>query len=214
MAPIILPQHVSFPNAIAIAVGSALVSGLREVMLLNLNELFLQVTHAIYKRYEPKPGQFLATFFLLGIMPSISVPFVATHFSSFIAAIAVSFSIFYSTLISSIVLYRISPFHPLYKYPGPFLAKISKFWNVWVMASGKNHVCYKNLHAKYGPYVRIGMPRVTTHEVVNLLMICFRSQRIISDRCWSNLLYSRRERNAEGPKCVDLSLRSSSTLLI
>lgn len=165
------------------------------------------MTHAIYKRYEPKPGQFLATFFLLGIMPSISVPFVATHFS-LIAAIAVSFSIFYSTLISSIILYRISPFHPLYKYPGPFLAKISKFWNVWVMASGKNHVCYKNLHAKYGPYVRIGMPRVTPHEVVNLLMLGFRSQRIVGDRCWSNILYPRCKRNAEGSKCVQTNSKT------
>lgn len=43
-----------------------------------------------------------------------------------------TFAIFHTTLISSIVLYRLSPFHPLAKYPGPVLAKISKLWFVSV----------------------------------------------------------------------------------
>lgn len=91
----------------------------------------------MYKKYEPDPGRFLATFVLLGIMPSLSVPFMATHFSSLSTATVVSFSLFYATLLSSIFLYRISPFHPLARYPGPFLAKVSKFWNVWVMVTGE-----------------------------------------------------------------------------
>lgn len=82
--------------------------------------------------------------------------FMASHFTSLKIAAVVSFVVFYSTLVSSITLYRISPFHPLYKYPGPFSAKVTKLWNIWIMAGGKNHVCYKKLHDKYGPYVRIG----------------------------------------------------------
>lgn len=82
---------------------------------------------------------------------------MVTHFSSLAAAIVVSFSVFYLTLLSSIFIYRISPLHPLYKFPGPFFAKVTKLWNVRIMASGKNHIYYKNLHEKYGPYVRIGI---------------------------------------------------------
>lgn len=90
-------------------------------------------------------------------MPSLSVPFMASHVSSLSTATAASFSLFYTTLLSSIFLYRISPLHPLAKHSGPFLAKVSKLWNVWVMVTEKNHLRYKALHAQYGPYVRIGM---------------------------------------------------------
>ena len=89
-------------------------------------------------------------------MPAIPIPFLVQHHSNLVVTSAVSFSIFYTTLLSSITLYRVSPFHPLYKYPGPFLAKVSKLWNVRVMMTGKNYLVIKQLHAKYGPYVRIG----------------------------------------------------------
>lgn len=78
------------------------------------------------------------------------------HFSSFFRALCVSIFVFYAALASSIVLYRISPWHPLAEYPGPFFAKISKFYGFYMMSTGKNHILHKKLHEKYGPYVRIG----------------------------------------------------------
>ena len=91
-----------------------------------------------------------------------------------------TYSIFYTTLVSSVVFYRLSPFHPLAEYPGPVLAKISKLWFVSVRGSvfecsglmlrlskaylgwkGKQHVHYRNLHKKYGDVVRVGTPRFT-----------------------------------------------------
>lgn len=78
------------------------------------------------------------------------------HFSSFFRALWVSIFVFYAALASSIVLYRISPWHPLAEYPGPFFAKISKFYGFYMMSTGKNHILHKKLHEKYGPYVRIG----------------------------------------------------------
>ena len=81
-------------------------------------------------------------------------------YSTAFTALCISFAIFYSTLVSSIVIYRISPFHPLADYPGPFLAKISKFYGVYMMSTGKNHILHKKLHEKYGPYVRTGKPSI------------------------------------------------------
>jgi hypothetical protein len=73
----------------------------------------------------------------------------------------------------SIVAYRISPFHPLAKYPGPFTAKLSKLWmvrlsvlvgvieadkhsQVFVTLTGKQHEHFASLHEKYGDIVRTG----------------------------------------------------------
>ncbi|KAF9269320.1 high nitrogen upregulated cytochrome P450 monooxygenase 2 [Marasmius fiardii PR-910] len=68
----------------------------------------------------------------------------------------ISYSVCYTTLFSSIVLYRLSPLHPLSKYPGPVLAKCTKFWGMYQTHTGKAHVKSLELHRRYGPVVRIG----------------------------------------------------------
>ena len=72
-------------------------------------------------------------------------------------AIPATFATFYTTLVSSIILYRVGPFHPLARYPGPLLAKVSKFWMAYIASGKKQHLYIQNLHAKYGDVVRIGM---------------------------------------------------------
>ncbi|KAK1224555.1 hypothetical protein PQX77_012534 [Marasmius sp. AFHP31] len=57
---------------------------------------------------------------------------------------------------TSIVLYRISPFHPLAKVPGPMILKITKFWRMYICWTGKQHIMLKELHDRYGPIVRSG----------------------------------------------------------
>jgi Cytochrome P450 len=44
---------------------------------------------------------------------------------------------------------------PLRKYPGPWLASVSRLWKVMATASGYNEKWFINLHQKYGPVVRI-----------------------------------------------------------
>lgn len=46
-------------------------------------------------------------------------------------------------------------FNPLYKYPGPFLASISRSWKVLSTASGHTEHDFIAMHEKYGPVVRI-----------------------------------------------------------
>ncbi|KAI5120968.1 hypothetical protein M0805_006640 [Coniferiporia weirii] len=114
-------------------------------------------THAFYNRFEPNPSKRpFTTFLLLIASPSLVTTFLYPYFSSPFITLCISFSLFYAILLSSIVLYRISPFHPLSRYPGPFLAKITKFWGMWKMYDGKNHIHHKKLHEKYGPCVRVG----------------------------------------------------------
>ena len=118
---------------------------------------FLESVHAVYKQYEPDASLLLVHFLLLVAVPSLPAFCFLPHFNGGVKlSILAAFSLFYFTLATSIVLYRLSPWHPLAKYPGPFLAKISKFWGAFVMAAGKNHLVTKKLHEKYGPYVRIG----------------------------------------------------------
>jgi hypothetical protein len=41
--------------------------------------------------------------------------------------------IYVASLVTSVVIYRLSPLHPLANYPGPVLCKISRFW-AWYIA--------------------------------------------------------------------------------
>ncbi|KAK4109835.1 cytochrome P450 [Canariomyces notabilis] len=50
---------------------------------------------------------------------------------------------------------------PLRKYPGPFLASVSRLWKVKSTASGRTHLEHIALHRKYGPIVRIAPNEVS-----------------------------------------------------
>ena len=119
--------------------------------------LVLQAAHALYKRYEPRATLIHVHVLLLVGLPS----YVSTAFGPYFTAspwlgIVLAFMIYYTMLISSIFIYRLSPWHPLANYPGPVLARISKLWGVIYMAKSKTHQKLKSLHEKYGPYVRVG----------------------------------------------------------
>jgi len=51
--------------------------------------------------------------------------------------------------------YRLSPLHPLAKFPGPDVNKISSLPIVWSTGGGKRYLKIKEWHDKYGVFVRI-----------------------------------------------------------
>ncbi|KAK7937725.1 uncharacterized protein PG986_014593 [Apiospora aurea] len=57
----------------------------------------------------------------------------------------------------AIVLYNISPFHPLYKFPGPKIASMTygyeAYYDLWL--GGRYTLRIKAMHDEYGPIVRI-----------------------------------------------------------
>lgn len=75
-----------------------------------------------------------------------------------------TFYLFYATLLSSIVLYRLSPWHPLAQYPGPILCKISKLYWALITQTGQQHKLLGALHERYGEIVRIGPNEVSISD--------------------------------------------------
>lgn len=58
-------------------------------------------------------------------------------------------------------LYNVSPLHPLAKYPGPFLWRLSRLPASYHHASGDLYKCISAIHDKYGPTVRIAPDELT-----------------------------------------------------
>ncbi|KAF2156539.1 cytochrome P450 [Myriangium duriaei CBS 260.36] len=52
--------------------------------------------------------------------------------------------------------YYVTVLHPLAKYPGPLLAKFTRFHNLWHAARGDSHLELYRLHQRHGRFVRWG----------------------------------------------------------
>jgi cytochrome P450 len=57
--------------------------------------------------------------------------------------------------VAFIAIHRIF-FHPLSKYPGPLLAKLTPWWDVYHAYKGDKHLLFQRLHEQYGDFVRYG----------------------------------------------------------
>ncbi|KAH9990628.1 high nitrogen upregulated cytochrome P450 monooxygenase 2 [Russula compacta] len=122
------------------------------VPLLFFNSSF--ATYLYFKRFEPyKPS----TLFALLVLPSAFLTaFLAPFCTSRLFAFASSLVIHNVLILVYAAAYRLSPWHPLAKYPGPTLAKLSKWHSTAICAMGKQHLYYFALHERYGDYVRVG----------------------------------------------------------
>lgn len=111
----------------------------------------------IFKHFEPP--LISVHFVLLFVPPAFATVFMAQHLS-ILLAVSSAYSLFYTALLLSVIIYRISPIHPLSRYPGPLHLKISKLSMAWVAASGKQHIYISRLHERYGDAVRVGKYKV------------------------------------------------------
>ncbi|KAH8898737.1 cytochrome P450 [Thozetella sp. PMI_491] len=59
------------------------------------------------------------------------------------------------TLLTSICFYRIC-FHPLARFPGPWAAKITKFYGPWIARNGRMHWEHTKISNEFGDFARIG----------------------------------------------------------
>jgi len=112
-----------------------------------------QFTHLIFKRSETHQPLHIAL--LIGF-PAALTYLCPPSAHSLLSASVTTFATFWITLTTSIVLYRLSSWHPLAKYPGPVICKISGFWLAFIALGGKRHSYYYELHRKYGDFVRVG----------------------------------------------------------
>ncbi|KAI9445852.1 hypothetical protein BJY52DRAFT_395640 [Lactarius psammicola] len=103
-----------------------------------------------------EPRSKLPLIALLFVVPALlSVP-ISYHLPWPPAAVLLAFVAYGSAVISFTLMYRLSPFHPLAKYPGPAIAKTSKLWAAHLCAVGDMHRYFKSLHERYGDVVRVG----------------------------------------------------------
>ncbi|KAJ7746377.1 cytochrome P450 [Mycena metata] len=110
--------------------------------------------HLLFNRLEPRSVPAFAA--LLVLPPLVLSMLLFDGVNSFLATIAITFLTYLAILSVSVVLYRISPFHPLAAYPGPLMCKVTKLWLAGIAMGGKQHVYYRDLHRRYGDVVRIG----------------------------------------------------------
>ena len=116
------------------------------------------MSHFVFRCCEPKSKQ--SRLALLLVIPVLlSIPIACTG-RSLHSAVPLAFATYAGALILFTLAYRLSPSHPLAKYPGPVIAKASKWWAAYVSARGDSHRYYKYLHDIYGDVVRIGQGRL------------------------------------------------------
>ncbi|KAI0755286.1 high nitrogen upregulated cytochrome P450 monooxygenase 2 [Daedaleopsis nitida] len=112
------------------------------------------VAHQVFRKYETYNISF--HLFLLLAPPALATALAAPPQWSFVHAGLVIFGTYLAALVSSIVVYRLSPLHPLARYPGPIGCRISKLYLGAISIPGFQHKYIKSLHDKYGDVVRIG----------------------------------------------------------
>ena len=121
------------------------------------------MSHLIFRFFEPKSK--LSRVALLLVTPTfLSQPLSYTG-RPLHTAVPLAFTAYIGALIFFTLAYRLSPFHPLTKYPGPVIAKASKWWAAYICARGDPHRYYKDLHDHYGDVVRIGQARQGRHPL-------------------------------------------------
>ncbi|KAI9876588.1 MAG: hypothetical protein M1830_006166 [Pleopsidium flavum] len=65
--------------------------------------------------------------------------------------------------ILGVTVYRVT-LHPLAKYPGPLLAKITDWYSVYHLSKGDSHLNFYEAHQKYGRFVRFGPNRISVNS--------------------------------------------------
>ena len=115
--------------------------------------LKLQIAHFIFKRWEPMHMRHVSA---LVVFTPLALSMLLMQSLGAFKAIYLTLAVYLSTLVGSVLLYRISPFRPLFRYPGPFACKLSKLWVGPLSFRGRAHAYIQRLHEKYGDVVCIG----------------------------------------------------------
>ncbi|KLO10727.1 cytochrome P450 [Schizopora paradoxa] len=136
---------------------------LQEALVLVVASAIL--THLYLRNFEPEPKK--AHLVLLGIIvvPCLDSVLLKKHVDSILIRLALASSVYWSALSLSIVLYRISPWHPLAKFPGPRFLYTSKLLGAVLAKRGDGHLRIKKLHDEFGPIVRIGPNEISVVDV-------------------------------------------------
>jgi hypothetical protein len=88
---------------------------------------------------------------------------------STVVGVLASFSghilVYLTSLGVSVLAYRVSPLHPLAGYPGPFPARVTRWWAFWKAKQGVQHWYSHQLFQQYGNIVRTGPNHLIIRDV-------------------------------------------------
>ncbi|KAI0808391.1 high nitrogen upregulated cytochrome P450 monooxygenase 2 [Fomes fomentarius] len=128
------------------------------VLPVTVNVACAMVAHQVFRKYETY--RLSVHFALLFGPPTLTTTYYALTSRPPSPPILHTFLVFFETylaaLILSVVLYRLSPLHPLYRYPGPVSHRISFLVPALKSISGKRCKDIRDLHALHGDVVRFG----------------------------------------------------------
>ncbi|THH07840.1 hypothetical protein EW146_g9188 [Bondarzewia mesenterica] len=112
--------------------------------------------HGFFNRFEPR-GATTILFLVFATPAVLSFLLYLSSLSAFsLSNFLISYAVFWFFLLFSLAFYRLSPFHPLAKYPGPVLFKLTRFAAWYLVRTGSQHRYYQALHNRYGLYIRTG----------------------------------------------------------
>ena len=154
LLPALSIYHELFVTSVSALVSRLFITRLETPLPTDPNArlLPLQAVHFVFNQYEPQRARTHAL--LLILVPAILSCLPSGL--SVLVSLAVTFATYWGTLAFSIGFYRISPWHPLSRHPGPFLLRLSKLPMAWLSRSGKRHLYTQELHRRYGDVVRVG----------------------------------------------------------
>ena len=140
---------------------------------MKIGSVFLAlISHYVFNRREPLVSEFSGWIALLQLF-LISLWQTQPHLKEKpLAPLLLLCNQYYLlTLASSIAVYRLF-FHPLRKYPGPVLGKLSKFYFSYIgLVRGGTHLWLEELHQKDEKIVRYGPNEVSFIDPDDAILI-------------------------------------------
>ncbi|KAF8529305.1 cytochrome P450 [Hysterangium stoloniferum] len=114
------------------------------------------ITWVILNRHSVR-GDYASIFYIaaFGLIYGFACYFENIVHDPLIFSLTIAATYAFSAL-SFTVLYRLSPIHPLAKYPGPFWWRLTSLRLSYISYHGRRHHILDRLHKMYGPFVRIG----------------------------------------------------------
>ncbi|KAI0046133.1 cytochrome P450 [Auriscalpium vulgare] len=122
-------------------------------------------THWVLKRYEPRT--YATVLALISTVPAVVIAFSSPlqAFSTTTTAVLACYATYVTALSLSVLVYRLSPSHPLAKFPGPLLYRVSNLCALSMAWNGTQHVVLRELHDIYGPILRVGPNKLSVCSI-------------------------------------------------
>lgn len=126
----------------------------------------LQALHQLFRRYEPTyirailtlAGANTALYALLERLEALPAGYTASALLGLIGSTSIG------SLLLSIGIYRVSPWHPLARFPGSIGFKLTKLCTVFASWKGDYFRRVKQMHDRYGPIVRVAPNAVSIND--------------------------------------------------